>query len=54
MAGLVPAISAPHAPPEIEIPGTSVRIGALRAFGAPRLIVFAIVWLETFLIIGAA
>jgi putative ABC transport system permease protein len=29
------------------------QIGALRAFGAPRLVVFAIVWLETFLIIGA-
>lgn len=29
------------------------QIGALRAFGAPRLVVFAIVWLETFLIIAA-
>lgn len=29
------------------------QIGALRAFGAPRPAVFAIVWLETFLITGA-
>lgn len=29
------------------------QIGALRAFGAPRLVVFAIVWLETFLITAA-
>ncbi len=29
------------------------QIGALRAFGAPRLTIFAIVWLEAFAIIGA-
>lgn len=28
------------------------QIGALRAFGAPRVVVFAIVWLEVFLIAG--
>lgn len=28
------------------------QIGALRAFGAPRLVVFAIVWLETVLIVA--
>lgn len=29
------------------------QIGALRAFGAPRKVVFAIVWLESLLILGA-
>jgi len=29
------------------------QIGALRAFGAPRLVVFAMVWMEAFLEIGA-
>lgn len=29
------------------------QIGALRAFGAPRAVVFAIVWLETVLVAGA-
>jgi putative ABC transport system permease protein len=29
------------------------QIGALRAFGAPRLVVFAIVWLETVVVVGA-
>lgn len=29
------------------------QIGALRAFGAPRPVVFAVVWLEAFLIVGA-
>ncbi|HEY9214492.1 MAG TPA: FtsX-like permease family protein [Ancylobacter sp.] len=29
------------------------QIGALRAFGAPRVTIFAIVWLEAFAIIGA-
>src|SRR5690606_9102505 len=28
------------------------QIGALRAFGAPRLVVLAIVWLETFAILA--
>ncbi|MGX5851172.1 ABC transporter permease [Mesorhizobium sp. PL10] len=29
------------------------QIGALRAFGAPRQVVFGIVWVETFVIVGA-
>ena len=29
------------------------QIGALRAFGAPRAVVFGIVWVETFVIVGA-
>jgi putative ABC transport system permease protein len=29
------------------------QIGALRAFGAPRSVVFGIVWVETFVIVGA-